>query len=58
MKDLTRKEVLNRWINSQGDMTLTPGDPKRNVNKKECKRCFLELVGRHIVTPPKEKVNR
>jgi len=35
MKDLTRIEVLNRWINSQGDMTLTPGDPKRNIKKKE-----------------------
>ena len=58
MKNLTRKEVFNRWINSQGDMTLTPGDPKRNVNKKECKRSFLELIKRQVVRPPKDKVNR
>ena len=58
MKDLTRQDVLDGWLKSQGDMTLTPDHPDRKADKDGCKRGFLELVGRHVVSHPKEKVNR
>ena len=58
MKDLTRTEVLNRWVKSQGDMTLTPNHPDRRTNDDECRVCFLELIRRQVVKPPKQKVNR
>ena len=58
MKDLTRQDVLDRWIKSQGDMTLTPDHPDRKTDKDGCKNGFLELVRRHVVNHPKEKVNR
>ena len=58
MPNLTRTDVLNRWLESQGDMTLTPDHPDRGTDKKECKRWFRELVRRQVVNHPKEKVNR
>ena len=58
MKNLTRTDVLDRWLESQGDMTLTVDHPDRRTDKDGCKRCFLELVGRQVVNHPKEKVNR
>ena len=35
MKDLTRQDVLDRWIKSQGDMTLTPDHPDRKTTADE-----------------------
>ena len=58
MKDLTRQDVLDGWLKSQGDMTLAPDHPDRKADKDGCKRGFLELVGRQVVSHPKEKVNR
>ena len=58
MKNLTHTEVRDRWLKAQGDMTLTPDHPDRKADKDGCKRGFLELVGRHVVNHPKEKVNR
>ena len=58
MKDLTRQDVLDGWLKSQGDMTLIPDHPDRKADKDGCKRFFLELIGRHTVSHPKAKVNR
>ena len=58
MTNLPRQDVLDRWLESQGNMTLTPDHPDRRANTNECSRCFLELVRRHEVRHPKEKVNR
>tara|TARA_Y100000310_G_C20393359_1_gene673888 strand:+ start:377 stop:553 length:177 start_codon:yes stop_codon:yes gene_type:complete len=58
MKDLTRTDVLDRWLKSQGDMTLTPDHPDRRADKDGCRKGFLELARRHVVRNPKEQVNR
>ena len=47
MKDLTRQDVLDGWLKSQGDMTLTPDHPERRTDKDGCRKAFLELVRRH-----------
>ena len=46
MTNLTRTEVLDRFLKAQGDMTLALDHPDRRTDKEECRRCFLELVRR------------
>ena len=58
MKNLTRTEVLDRWLKSQGDMTLTPNHPDRRTDTDECKKCFLELLRRHKTKSTLKGVSR
>ena len=56
MTNLPRQDVLDGWLKSQGDLTLTPDHPDRKADKDGCKRFFLELVGRQVVSHRKKKL--
>ena len=45
LKDLNRKQLLNLWLTTQGDLSVPP-DKRTNKNKKLTKRCFVELLRR------------
>jgi len=58
MKNLTRTEVLDRWLKAQGDMTLTVDHPDRRADNEECERCFLELARRQKIKSTLNGVSR
>ena len=45
LKDLNRKQLLNLWFTTQGDLSVPP-HKRDNPNKELTKRCFLELIRR------------
>ena len=45
LKKLNRKELLNLWLTTQGDLSVPP-HKRTNNNKELTKRCFLELLRR------------
>ena len=45
LKDLNRKELLNLWLTTQGDLSVPP-HKRVNKNKDLTKRCFCELLRR------------
>jgi len=45
LKDLNRKQLLNLWLTTQGDLSVPP-HKRTNKNKELTKRCFVELLRR------------
>ena len=45
LKDLNRKQLVNLWITTQGDLSVPP-HLRDNPNRDLTKRCFLELLRR------------
>ena len=45
LKDLNRKQLVNLWLTTQGDLSVPP-HMRDNPNKELTKRCFLELLRR------------
>ena len=45
LKDLNRKQLLNLWVSTQGDLSVPP-HKRDNPNKDLTKRCFVELLRR------------
>ena len=45
LKDLNRKQLLNLWVTTQGDLSVPP-HKRDNPNKDLTKRCFVELLRR------------
>ena len=45
LKDLNRKQLLNLWLTTQGDLSVPP-HLRDNPNSDLTKRCFLELLRR------------
>ena len=45
LKDLNRKQLLNLWVTTQGDLSVPP-HKRDNPNKDLTKRCFCELLRR------------
>ena len=45
LKDLNRKQLVNLWLTTQGDLSVPP-HLRDNPNKELTKRCFLELLRR------------
>ena len=45
LKDLNRKQLLDLWLTSQGDLSVPP-HKRDNPNKELTKRCFVELLRR------------
>ena len=45
LKDLNRKQLLNLWLTTQGDLSVPP-HKRDNPNRDLTKRCFLELLRR------------
>ena len=57
LNKLNRKQLLKLFLTTQGDLKVPP-HKRNNPNNKLTKRCFLELIKRQVVRPPKDKVNR
>ena len=49
LKDLNRKQLLNLWLTTQGDLSVPP-HKRTNKNKELTKRCFVELLRRSPVS--------
>ena len=45
LKNLNRKELVNLWLTTQGDLSVPP-HKRDNPNRDLTKRCFLELLSR------------
>jgi len=45
LKNLNRKQLLNLWLTTQGDLSVPP-HTRDNPNGELTKRCFLELLRR------------
>ena len=45
LKDLNRKQLINLWLTTQGDLSVPP-HKRDNPNRDLTKRCFLELLRR------------
>ena len=45
LKDLNRKQLLNLWLTTQGDLSVPP-HKRDNPNRTLTKRCFVELLRR------------
>ena len=57
LKNLNHNKLVDLWLTSQGDMTLIPGDKKRNTDKKLCNNCWSELIRRANMKQNKKKNN-
>ena len=45
LKDLNRKDLIDLWITTQGDLSIPP-HMRDNPNRELTKRCFNELLRR------------
>ena len=45
LKDLNRKQLLNLWLTTQGDLSVPP-HLRDNPNRDLTKSCFVELLRR------------
>ena len=45
LKDLNRKQLVNLWLTTQGDLSVPP-HKRDNPNRELTKRCFVELLRR------------
>ena len=45
LKNLNRKELVNLWLTTQGDLSVPP-HKRDNLNRDLTKRCFIELLSR------------
>jgi len=45
LKKLTRKQLVDVWVSTQGDLTVPP-HLRDNPNKELTKKCFNELLQR------------
>ena len=52
LKDLNRKQLLNLWVSTQGDLSVPP-HKRDNPNRDLTKRCFVELLRRSPVCKTK-----
>jgi len=46
LKKLKYTQLVNMYLEAQGDMTLVPGDTRRKINQPLVRSCFIEMVGR------------